>query len=129
MLFAVWDDDSRVLTVANSGAVQPIMCREGEASVVNAEGFPLGLFPNVTYDEIPVAAQPGDVFVFISDGIPDAENPFEEMFGTERLEELIRAQRHESATEIAETILAEVTRFQSGHDRFDDETIIVLKVT
>jgi sigma-B regulation protein RsbU (phosphoserine phosphatase) len=32
------------------------------------------------------------------------------------------------AQEIADAILADVTRFQAGHDRFDDETVIVLRV-
>ena len=41
MLFALWNDDTRILQVANSGAVQPIVCRQGESSVVRAEGFPL----------------------------------------------------------------------------------------
>ena len=74
MLFALWNDDNRTLTVANSGAVQPVFCRACESSTVQAEGFPLGLFPNVTYEEFNVAAQPGDVIVFVSDGILDAEN-------------------------------------------------------
>ena len=47
LLFALWDDENRTLQVANSGAVQPILCRAGQSSTVQAEGFPLGLFPNV----------------------------------------------------------------------------------
>jgi sigma-B regulation protein RsbU (phosphoserine phosphatase) len=98
MLFALWNDKSRTLQVANSGAVQPIFCREGQSLTIKAEGFPLGMFPDVTYDEISVVTQPGDIIVFVSDGILDAE-----------------------------TIMGDVTRFQDGKDRFDDETIIVLK--
>ena len=48
---------------------------------VRAEGFPLGMFPNVTYEELSVATQPGDAIVFVSDGILDAENEKEEMYG------------------------------------------------
>ncbi len=128
MLFALWNDESRTLQVANSGAVQPIFCRDGESVTVRAEGFPLGLFPNVTFDELEVVAQPGDAIVFISDGILDAENAAGEMYGEERLSSLLCAHREQAADHIAETILSDVTRFQAGHDRFDDETIIVLKV-
>ena len=86
------------------------------------------MFPNVTYDEFSIATQPGDAIVFISDGILDAENDEEEMYGEERLAGLLCESRELAASEIAETILADVTRFQGGKDRFDDETIIVLRV-
>ena len=128
MLFALWNDESRTLQVANSGAVQPICCRGGQPFTVKAEGFPLGLFPDVSYDEINLATQPGDAIVFVSDGILDAENTHGEMYGQERLSRLLCANRDESANHIADAILADVSRFQDGKDRFDDETIIVLRV-
>jgi sigma-B regulation protein RsbU (phosphoserine phosphatase) len=128
MLFALWNDENQTLQVANSGAVQPIFCRSGQSLTVRAEGFPLGLFPDVTYDELNVATQPGDAIVFVSDGILDAENAQGEMYGEERLSRLLCAHRDEPAQEIADSILAEVTRFQGERDRFDDETIVVLRV-
>lgn len=128
MLFAVWNDENRTLQVANSGAVQPIFCRPGGNVTVQAEGFPLGMFPDVTYEEFNVATQPGDVIVFVSDGILDAENLESEMYGQERLTALLCAHRAQPAQEIADAILADVGRFQEGKDRFDDETIIVLRV-
>jgi sigma-B regulation protein RsbU (phosphoserine phosphatase) len=128
MLFALWNDESRTLQIANSGAVQPIFCRACQSLMVKAEGFPLGMFPDVTYEEMSVATQPGDAIVFVSDGILDAENAQGEMYGQERLASLLCANRDEGASQIADTILADVTRFQAGKDRFDDETIIVLRV-
>src|SRR3984957_7817766 len=128
MLFALWNDENQTLQVANSGAVQPVFCRAGESIPVKAEGFPLGMFPDVAYEEFSVATQPGDAIVFVSDGILDAENEQEEMYGEERLAGLLCASREMPASEIAEAILADVTRFQGAKDRFDDETIIILRV-
>ncbi len=128
MLFALWNDENLTLTVANSGAVQPVFCRAGQSIPVRAEGFPLGMFPDVTYEEFNVATQPGDVIVFVSDGILDAEDEKEEMYGEDRLAGLLCASRDLPAGEIAEAILADVARFQGSKDRFDDETIIVLRV-
>ena len=128
LLFALWDDQSRTLQVANSGAVQPILCRSGQFSTVPAEGFPLGLFPNATYEEFSVTTQPGDAIVFVSDGILDADNAQGEMYGQDRLAALLCAQRDHPAQQIADAIHADVARFQGDHDRFDDETIIVLRV-
>ena len=128
MLFAVWNDENQTLQVANSGAVQPVFCRAGQSITVKAEGFPLGMFPDVTYEELSVSTQPGDAIVFVSDGILDAENEKEEMYGQDRLAGLRCASRDLPALEIADAILADVARFQGSKDRFDDETIIVLRV-
>jgi sigma-B regulation protein RsbU (phosphoserine phosphatase) len=128
LLFALWDDESRTLQVANSGAVQPILCRSGQFSTIQAEGFPLGMFPNATYEEFSVTTQPGDNLVFVSDGIIDADNAQGEMYGQDRLAALLCAQRDHPAQQIADAIHADVARFQGDHDRFDDETIIVLRV-
>ena len=128
LLFALWDDEKRTLRVANSGAVQPILCRRGKSTVVKAEGFPLGLFPDVAYDELQLVTEPGDAIIFISDGILDAENSQGEMYGDERLSSLLCAHRDSPAADIADAVLSDVARFQGARDRFDDETIIVLRV-
>jgi sigma-B regulation protein RsbU (phosphoserine phosphatase) len=128
LLFALWNDENQTLQVANSGAVQPVFCRSGQSLTVQAEGFPLGLFPDVTYEEFNVATQPGDAIVFVSDGILDAENEVEDMYGQDRLAGLLCANRDRPAYEIADEILADVARFQGSKERFDDETIIVLRV-
>lgn len=128
MLYCVWNDDNRTLQVANAGAVPPIFCRGGEVTTIRAEGFPLGMFPQAEYDEFSVATQPGDAFVFISDGITDAENAQGDMYGTDRLTELLLGHHNYPAGQIAEAIFADVARFQAGQPRFDDETILVLRV-
>ncbi len=128
MLFALWNDASRTMQVANSGAIQPIFCRDGQSLTIKSEGFPLGMFPDVEYEEISIVTQPGDVLVFVSDGILDAENAQNEMYGSERLSKILGSNPEQSASQVADAILADVTQFQDGKDRFDDETIIVLKV-
>ena len=50
------------------------------------------------------------------------------MYGSERLASLLCAHREKPAAVIADAIMADVTRFQGTRDRFDDETIIVLRV-
>ena len=68
------------------------------------------------------------MIAFVSDGILDAENEKEDMYGEERLARVLCAHRGESALAIAEAIMEDVSRFQGAKDRFDDETIIVLQV-
>jgi phosphoserine phosphatase RsbU/P len=128
MVYAVWNDSNQTLQLANAGATQPIFCRSGEVETVQAEGFPLGMFPEAKYEEFSLATRPGDSVIFFSDGIPDAQNADGEMFGDELLMKVIRENQHKSASEMATTILDEVTKFQGDVDRFDDETVVVLRV-
>ena len=138
MLIALWDDDARTLTLANAGSVQPLYISRSGGTLTSAidvrtlsiEGFPLGLFPDVGYDELTVPASTGDLFVFFSDGIVDAQNLHDEMYGTDRLCTLL--QRHplagRSAESAVEAILEAVTTFQAGTEHFDDETVVILQV-
>jgi sigma-B regulation protein RsbU (phosphoserine phosphatase) len=128
MLYALWNDDNRTLQVANAGASQPLICRSGEVDTVHAEGFPLGMFPNVKYEEFTLSTQPGDSLIFFSDGITDAENAAGDMFGDDRLKALVKKHHQKSASRIADAIFSEVSKFQSERERFDDETLVVLKV-
>ena len=138
MLIAVWNDAARTLTLANAGSVQPLFIRRENATLTDAlgvhtvhvEGFPLGLFPNATYDETTLATQPGDLIVFFSDGIVDAHDAHADLFGSERLCTLL--QHHPTASTTAEAavtaILEAVSLFQAGTEHFDDETVVVLRV-
>jgi sigma-B regulation protein RsbU (phosphoserine phosphatase) len=137
MLMALWDDTNQTMTVANAGSVQPLQVYRTTASLtdalevrtIEAEGFPLGLFPHASYEEYTLPLQSGDLVVFFSDGIVDAQNSRGEMFGEERLSLILK--HHPTATESAQSavdaILESVRTFRSGTDHFDDETIVVLR--
>jgi phosphoserine phosphatase RsbU/P len=128
MVFAVWNDEKQTLQIANAGAVQPLFCRAGQVETVEAEGFPLGMFKDVSYEEFTLSTRPGDAIVFFSDGMVDAVNEHEEMFGTERLIALVTSQLANSAEGMVDAIYKELSAFQGGVERFDDETVVVLKV-
>ncbi|HEX4309026.1 MAG TPA: SpoIIE family protein phosphatase [Acidobacteriaceae bacterium] len=128
MLFGVWNDENLTLQIANGGSVQPLFCRGEEIETIRAEGFPLGMFPSASWEEFSIATQPGDSVVFFSDGIVDAQNSAGEMFGNDRLIATVKKHQHKSASRLAESILTDVGRFQGKKDRFDDETVVVLRV-
>jgi phosphoserine phosphatase RsbU/P len=128
MLYGLWNDENLTLQIANGGSVQPLFCHGDEVDTIRAEGFPLGMFPNATWEEFSIATQPGDSVVFFSDGIVDAQNGAGEMFGNDRLVACVRKHRQKSASKLAESVLTEVGRFQGKRDRFDDETVLVLRV-
>jgi sigma-B regulation protein RsbU (phosphoserine phosphatase) len=127
---ALWDDEKRIMRVANSGLPRPIYCHQGHAHMIEAAGLPLGMFPDAAYDEITIHASPGDVFVFFSDGIVDASTLKDEQFGRVRLEHVIAKQsdRDASAQEMADAIFDAADEFSAGAPVFDDQTVVVLKV-
>jgi phosphoserine phosphatase RsbU/P len=128
MVYAVWNDEDQTFEISNAGAVQPLICRNGEVETIHAEGFPLGLFPDVSYEQFTLSTRPGDSVIFFSDGLADAQNPAGEMFGTEQLTELVQQHASLSAGELADLIMAAISEFQNGAEHFDDETLIVLRV-
>jgi sigma-B regulation protein RsbU (phosphoserine phosphatase) len=128
MLYGLWNDENLTLQIANGGSVQPLFCHGDEIDTIRAEGFPLGMFPNAAWEQFSIATQPGDSIVFFSDGIVDAQNSAGEMFGNDRLLACVRKYRQKSASKLAESVLTEVGRFQGKRDRFDDETVLVLRV-
>jgi sigma-B regulation protein RsbU (phosphoserine phosphatase) len=116
------------MRVANSGLPRPIYCSNGHAHMLEAAGLPLGMFENVSYDEISIHAKPGDVFVFFSDGIVDASNAKDEQFGRSRVEHVIAKHATLSAREIVDAIFTAADDFSAGTEVFDDQTVVVLKV-
>jgi len=128
LIYAVWDDRNRTLQVANSGLPRPIYCHDGKIEVIDATGLPLGLFDDADYDEFTFRAKPGDMFVFFSDGILDASNKAEELFGRERVGEIVAANPNASADDIVKLIFKAVAEHASGEEAFDDQTVVAIRV-
>ena len=86
LCYTLWDDETLSFRIANSGLPKPVLFRDGKMKIIEAVGMPLGLFAGVEFDETSVQAEPGDVFLFLTDGILEACNAAEEEFGYEGVE-------------------------------------------
>ncbi len=128
IIYAVWDDEKRTLLVANSGLPRPIYYHDGKLELIEATGLPLGLFDEADYDEFSFKAKPGDLFVFLSDGIPDARNRHGQSFGQERVEAIVAGCATKSADCVVNEIFKAVAEFAAGVDAFDDQTVVAIKV-
>jgi sigma-B regulation protein RsbU (phosphoserine phosphatase) len=128
LLVLLWQAETRQLTMANSGALPPIVCREGEVIHVKVEGVPLGLLPDRQYDKVVFQAQPGDLVVLYSDGITDQLNPAGEDYGRRRLVNLLKQSCHGSPQSVIDAIYADLDAFTQGGASFDDQSIVVLRV-
>jgi sigma-B regulation protein RsbU (phosphoserine phosphatase) len=128
LIYAVWDDPNRTLQVANSGLPRPLYCHNGKIEVVEATGLPLGLFDDAEYDEFTFRAKQGDMFVFFSDGILDARNQAGDMFGRERVEEIISRCSQVSADCVVDSLFKAVAKHAAGVETFDDQTVVAIRV-
>ena len=92
-------------------------------------GFPIGLEEDITdfISHTQVQLHPGDVVVLYTDGITEAENLAGEQYGIERLCEVVRSNRQQSAEQIKQTVLDNVRSHIGKQKVYDDITLLVLK--
>src|SRR5579872_2537656 len=128
IIYAVWDDEHRTLTVATSGLPRPIFVHNGKNEVIEATGLPLGLFDEAEYDEFQFKMKPGDMFVFFSDGILDARNRKGELFGRGRVEKIVAECAEQSAACVVDSLFKAAAEHSAGVETFDDQTVVAIRV-
>jgi sigma-B regulation protein RsbU (phosphoserine phosphatase) len=101
--------------------------QSGNVELMPIGGRALGWFPNNPLQEVQMKLDPGDVMVFYTDGLTEAENPEGEAYGEQRLMALISTLDKESADEIKGLILDDVAAFCDGQSPFDDLTMLVVR--
>lgn len=129
--YANLDATNRRMRLANAGQLAPLYrCADGTMSYLNVPGpsLPLGIQPETPYAALEVALAPGDTIVFYTDGIVEAHNPSRELFGFERLEELIRLIGGLPPAQVIARVLAEIEAFTEDSPQHDDMTLLVLHV-
>ncbi len=131
LLYAELDGEKRSVSLSSAGQTQPVhlSAGTGKARLVETEGdtFPLGILEEAEYKETLLELEPGDTMVFYTDGIVEAMNPQEEIFGFDRLLEVVERGRSDTAELLMKRILDEVNTFVSGAEQHDDMTVIVVR--
>jgi sigma-B regulation protein RsbU (phosphoserine phosphatase) len=92
-------------------------------------GRALGWFPNNPLKEIEIQLQAGDVIVYYTDGLTDAENPEGVPYGETRLATCVQQCATLGASDIRVEILKDVEKFCAGNPPFDDLTMLVVRYT
>jgi len=132
LLYAVIDSKDRSLSLCSAGQTQPVYFSEetGGVELVETEGdtFPLGILEDAEYEETRLELAPGDKVVFYTDGIVEAMNEQEEIFGFDRLLDVVRGARAMDAESLLKEIMDQVNKFAGGAAQHDDLTVIVLSV-
>ena len=128
MVFAVFDDQTRTLRLANAGFPRPLLARADGIRELALEGLPLGMFAGSSYQEQALQPERGDVLVFCSDGLLESENPRGEAFGIPRVREALAGLLTRGAQEIADGLTRVAQDFSGDQARqLDDYTVVVLE--
>lgn len=125
--FGLFDQSSRTLTYTNAGHLPPLLFRNGEVTALDSNGTVVGAFPWASYGEGRLTFMPGDLLVCYTDGITEPENAYGEMFGQERLIELVRKHAHEDDHEIVRIVLDTVRGWNNGPELHDDMTLLLAR--
>jgi serine phosphatase RsbU (regulator of sigma subunit) len=127
LFMATFDPVSRVLRYVNAGHnPQYLLRRDGALEQMHSSGLPVGLLAGRGYVEDQVQLGVGDLLFFYTDGCVEAENESGEMFGSDRLEELLRGAA--GAEDLLAQVEAEVRAFRGSREPFDDATMMVVRV-
>jgi PAS domain S-box-containing protein len=124
------DTSRRTLSYASAGHVPGlILLKSGEVKcMLDSTGPPLGLFPVTKFSlQQPVSLNPGEIAVFLTDGVTESATPQGHQFGIERVLDHIRGLSHKSASLIADGIYHAARAFVQGDLQDDDITSVVIK--
>jgi sigma-B regulation protein RsbU (phosphoserine phosphatase) len=128
MFFGILDDKG-ALDYINAGHPSPILIRCcGRTEEAFTEGsFPVGLVPEAEYSTASVKLEPGDTLVLFSDGVTEAMDPQEELFGVPRLVKVLIGQNETPLDELQKVLLEAVENFAQGVSQADDLTLLLVR--
>ena len=127
MFFGILDKDGN-LDYFNAGHPSPLLLRRGKVTEIFTQGsFPVGLIPEAEYAAVRETLEPGDTLVLFSDGVTEAADPHEHMFGVPRLCELLVGQHDVPLDQLQKRVVDSVENFARGASQADDITLLFIR--
>ena len=129
MLHSNFNNKTKILTYSNAGHNPLIVYRakEDKVELHSVKGVAIGFMQGYNYKQGELKLEKGDIVLYYTDGITEAENPNKELFGFERLEKVIYDNRYNDVDTIKENILNEINIFRRDYPQVDDLTFVVIK--
>jgi DNA-binding LacI/PurR family transcriptional regulator len=121
--------DGAQATLANAGAIAPLLRDRVGTRMLDLGGLPLGtpLSGRAPYAELTLRLAAGDLLILSTDGIVEAADAHGELYGFERFRSAIAAGPAGSAEELLAHLFADVTAFVGEREMRDDMTIVVVR--
>ena len=122
--------DTGRLVAANAGHEYPIVQEPGGEYILmkDKHGFVIGGMEDIQYSDYELMMKPGSRLFLYSDGLPEASNVFRELYGTDRVLDVLNScGRYDSTKKILGKVKAEVDRFVGNAEPFDDMTMMCVQ--
>lgn len=128
LFYGIIDVRAHSLCFSNAGHENPLLISEGKDPLrLNTGGIVLSIMEEFPYEEETVPLTPGDLLVIYSDGVTDAINPHQQLFGEARLMTVVNEHRHLAAQTLIDRIIAAVQSHAGTAPQMDDITLVVVK--
>ena len=128
VFYGILDINHFGLRYANAGHPFPVLKRNGRLQNIEAYGLPIKAFAESSYHDSFIQLQPGDQLVWLSDGVVEAFNSQDELFGFERLEKIICQVDDPNPDRLLEHIWQAVVAHQGPRPQADDITLVVAHI-
>lgn len=89
----------------------------------------LAAMEDIPYRKNVIQLEPGDVILLYTDGVVEATNSLEVLYGDDRLQSIVNSRKFTSMKEMVEIIRRDVDRFVGNAPQFDDMTMLAFKYT
>ncbi|MGC8765132.1 MAG: PP2C family protein-serine/threonine phosphatase [Brevinematia bacterium] len=128
--YLLFDAEKGIMSYTNAGHCPLILYRShsDDFEFLDTEGMPIGIMSGVEYGQNYTIMERGDIAILYTDGITEAMNIKHEEFGFDRLKEVIRQNKRETAKDICTRVIESIKNFSGSALQHDDETILVLKM-
>jgi sigma-B regulation protein RsbU (phosphoserine phosphatase) len=123
----IFDEATGVFTYTNAGHLPPLLVRQGLVERLDVNGMVVGAFPAALYTESRLELRSGDLLVFFTDGVSEPENAYGEMFGEERLGELVCRHAHLNEDQIVDAVWKGVREWSGDGELADDMTLLLAR--
>jgi sigma-B regulation protein RsbU (phosphoserine phosphatase) len=126
-LFVLGPDGTGQFINAGHNPAYLFRASTGRLEVLTSDLFAVGMFPSATYQPTDFQLLKDDILLVYSDGLTDAENQHQEMFGEKRLRALIRQQALSGSCSLERKLLTEIESFTQGVPQTDDITFAIIE--
>jgi phosphoserine phosphatase RsbU/P len=127
MFLGILGDDGQ-FDFINAGHPSPFLLRRGGIDEPCTEGsFPVGLMPDADYVPTQMKLSPGDTLVLFSDGVTEAMDPDDNLYGGPRLRDVLTDLQEASLDHVQQTVLTSIEAFTRGAAQADDITLLLVR--
>lgn len=134
MVSVMFDLKKKQAVIARAGHTPLFVKKSNQkgAEVILPKGLGLGITSGEDFDrkieEVTIPIQSKDCFVLFSDGLTEAMNPKYELFGEERVMELLNQNHHLASQEFRDLLVSHAGKFRENEEQNDDITVVIVKV-